>query len=115
MSTHTTILAAILGLAFVASGIPKITGQAAVAANFERWGYPEQIRVAVGAMELLAGALLLVGIAVPAVAITGFMIIFIIMLGALSTHQRAKDPITQWIPAFVLLVADIALGVSLLP
>ncbi len=115
MSTLSTILAAILGCVFLAAGIPKITGRAEVAANFERWGYPEQIRIAIGAMELLAGILLLVGIAVPAVAITGFMIIFIIMLGALSTHQRAKDPIKLWVPAFVLLVADIVLGVSLLP
>src|ERR1700709_126032 len=115
MTTLSTILAAILGVVFVASGIPKITGQAQVAANFERWGYPEQIRIAIGAMEILAGVLLLAGIAVPAIAITGFMIIFILMLGALSTHQRAKDPITMWIPAFVLLVVDIVLGISLLP
>jgi putative oxidoreductase len=115
MSTLSTILAAILGAVFVAVGIPKITGQEKVAANFERWGYPEQIRVAIGAMEVLAGVLLLVGIAVPAVAITGFMILFIIMLGALSTHQRAKDPLTMWIPPFVLLVLVIVLGISLLP
>ena len=115
MSTLSTILAAILGVVFVAVGIPKITGQEKVAANFARWGYPEQIRIAIGAMELLGGVLLLVGIAVPAVAITGFMIIFIIMLGALSTHQRAKDPLTMWVPPFVLLALDIVLAVSLLP
>ena len=115
MSTLSTILAAILGVVFVAAGIPKLSGQAQVAANFERWGYPEQIRIAIGLMEILAGVLLLVGIAVTAVAITGFMIIFIIMLGALSTHQRAKDPLAMWIAPFVLLVADIVLAVSLLP
>src|ERR1700709_1602968 len=115
MSTLSTILAAILGVVFVASGIPKLTGQAAVAANFERWGYPEQIRKAIGAMEILGGVLLLAGIAVPAVAITGFMILFIMMLGALSTPPRARDPLTMWIPAFVLLVLDIVLGISLLP
>ncbi len=115
MSTLSIILAATLGVVFVAVGIPKITGQEQVAANFARWGYPEQIRIAIGAMEVLGGALLLVGIAVPAVAITGFMIVFIIMLGALSTHQRAKDPLTMWIAPFVLLVLDILLAVSLLP
>lgn len=115
MSTLSSILAAILGVVFVASGIPKVTGQEKVAANFERWGYPEPIRVAIGAMEILAGVLLLVGLAVTTVAISGFMFIFIIMLGALSTHQRAKDPIAMWIPAFVLLVADVVLGISLLP
>jgi putative oxidoreductase len=115
MSTLSTILAAILGVVFVAVGIPKISGQEKVVANFERWGYPEQIRIAIGLMEILGGVLLLVGIAVPAVAITGFMIIFIIMLGALSTHQRAKDPLTMWIPPFVLLVLDVVLGISLLP
>lgn len=46
----------IVGATFVAVGIPKLEGEAKVAANFERWGYPETIRTAVGAVELLAGA-----------------------------------------------------------
>jgi len=115
MSTLSTILAAILGVAFIGSGIPKLTGQAAIVANFERWGYADQIRVAVGAVELLIGALLLLGIAVPALAVAGSLIVVFLMVGALATHQRAGDPFGQWVPAIVLLVLDLVLAVSLLP
>jgi uncharacterized membrane protein YphA (DoxX/SURF4 family) len=115
MSTLSTVLAAILGVAFVAAAIPKLTAQAAIVANFERWGYAEQVRVTVGAVELLIGAFLLLGIALPALAVTGSLLVVFLMVGALATHQRASDPFGQWLPAAVLLVLDLVLAVSLLP
>jgi len=115
MSTFSTILAAVLGIAFVAAGIPKLAGQAKLVANFKRWGYPDEIRVATGAVELLAGVLLLVGIAVPALAITGVMLVMVVMVGALFTHQRAADPLGRWIAPAALLVLAFALAVSMLP
>jgi putative oxidoreductase len=115
MSTFSTILAAILGIVFVASGIPKLTGQEAVAANFARWGYADVVRTATGWLEVLTGALLLAGIAVQALAVTGTMLVIFIMIGALFTHQRAHDPLKLWVPAAVLLVLDLVLAYSLLP
>jgi uncharacterized membrane protein YphA (DoxX/SURF4 family) len=115
MSTLSTILAVVLGLAFVGAAIPKLIGQASVSANFERWGLPPAVRVTTGALELLAGALLLLGVAVTAVAITGALLVIATMIGALFTHQRAGDPIGAWVPAAVLLVLALVLAVSLLP
>jgi uncharacterized membrane protein YphA (DoxX/SURF4 family) len=115
MSTLSTILAAILGIAFVAAGIPKLMGEAAIVANFERWGYADVIRIATGAVELLAGVLLLVGIAVAALAVTGVLLVIFVMIGALSTHARVHDPLAKALPATVLLVLALALAVSLLP
>ena len=66
-------------------------------------------------LELLTGTLLLVGIAVPALAVTGSLLVIFIMLGALSTHQRARDPVAMWVPPAVLLVLDLVLAYSLLP
>jgi putative oxidoreductase len=115
MSTLSTILAVVLGLAFVAAAIPKLASQAGVVASFERWGLAPAVRIATGAVELLAGALLLLGIAVTAVAITGVLLVIATMVGALFTHRRAADPIATWMPAALLLALAIVLALSLLP
>jgi putative oxidoreductase len=115
MSTLSTILSAFLGVVFVASGIPKITGQEAIVANFKRFGYADVVRTATGWLEVLTGTFLLVGIAVQALAVTGSLLVIMIMIGALFTHQRMHDPPKLWAPAAVLLVLDIVLAYSLLP
>lgn len=115
MSTLSTILAAVVGIAFVSAGLPKLTGLPSIVENFERWGYPREIRLATGGLELFSGVCLIVGIAVPTLAVTGSLIIVCVMLAALVTHQRVSDPFGRWIPAITLLALDILLAVSLLP
>ena len=115
MSTLSTILAAVLGVVFVGVGIPKITGQEAMVANFKRWGYADVVRTATGCLEVLTGTMLLVGIALEFLAVTGAMLVIFIMIGALFTHQRAHDPLAAWVPPLVLLVLDLVLAYSLLP
>jgi len=115
MSTLSAILAAILGVVFVVAGIQKLTRQKMVVANFERWGYADVVLQGVGWLEVLTGALLLVGIAVPALAVAGSMLVLTIMLGALATHQRAHDAIALWIPPAALLIAGVVLAYSMLP
>lgn len=115
MSTFSAVLAAFLGIAFVGVAIPKLTGQQRMVDEFKRWGYPDTIRTATGAVELLSGVLLLVGIAVPALAITGALLIIFAMIGALATHLRARDPIAKWLPAAVLLALTLTLVISMLP
>lgn len=115
MSTLSTILAVFLGVFFVGVGIPKLTGQADVVANFKRWGYADTIRIATGIVEVLAGVLLLVGIGVQAVAITGALLVMFVMLGALMTHSRVRDPFTKWAPPVLLLALAFALAYSMLP
>ena len=115
MSTLSTVLAVILGTVFVAVAIPKLRGEAKVAANFERWGYAATIRTAVGAVELLAGVMILVGIAVQSLAVGGALILIFIMIGALATHSHHRDPFALWAPPAALLALDLAFAVSLLP
>ena len=115
MSTLSTILAAILGIVFVAVGLQKLTRQKMVVENFKRWGLADVVLQAVGWLEVLTGTFLLVGIAIPALAVTGSLIVIAIMIGALFTHQRAHDPLAMWAPPAVLLVLDVWLAYSLLP
>jgi putative oxidoreductase len=115
MSTLSTVLAVILGATFVAVAIPKLQGEAKAVANFKRWGYADTIRTAVGAVELLAGAMILVGIAVQSLAVAGSLILIFIMLGALATHSHHRDRFVLWIAPTVLLALDLVFAVSLLP
>lgn len=115
MSTLSTILAVILGIAFLAAGITKLTRQQKVVDEFARWGYADIVLMMTGSVELLAAVMMLVGIAVPALAIAGALLVFVVMCGALLTHQRAKDPPSAWIAPGVLLALAVALLVSLLP
>ena len=115
MTTLSTILAAVLGIAFLGAAIPKLTGQQKMVDSFERWGYQPAVLTATAAVELLAAVLLLVGIAIDALAITGALLIVVVMTGALWTHARAKDAVAEWVPAAVLLVLAFVLLVSMLP
>ena len=115
MSTLSTILAAVLGVVFVAAGITKLTRQQQMVDNFARWGLASSVMIATGAVELLAAVLLLVGIAVNALAITGALLVMFVMTGALGTHTYAKDPVTAFIPPFVLFALAVVLLVSMLP
>ncbi|HEV7806961.1 MAG TPA: DoxX family protein [Solirubrobacteraceae bacterium] len=115
MSTLSTILAAVLGIVFFGAGIPKLTGQQKMVDDFERWGYQPAVLAATGAVEVLAAVLLLVGIAIDALAITGGLLVVVVMIGALWTHTRVKDPVAMWAPAAVLLVLALVLLVSMLP
>lgn len=115
MSTLSLVLAAVLGAVFVAVSVPKLRGEEKTAANFRRWGYADEIRVAVGSVELLAGTMILVGIAVQALAVSGALILIFLMLGALATHTRHSDPPSQWLPPAALLALDLAFAISLLP
>ncbi len=115
MSTLSTTLAAVLGVVFIAVGLAKLTGQASVVANFERWGYAPAVLVATGTVELLAGVLLLAGTVVTPLAITGVLLVVVVMVGALLTHQHAHDPAGRRLPAAVLLALAFALAFSMLP
>jgi len=115
MSTLSTILAAILAIVFLVAGIAKLTGQGRMVDNFERWGLGRPGLVITGSVEVLSALMLLAGIAVASLAIGGAMIGFILMVGAVLTHGRVKDPPGDWVPPVVLLVLTIMLLYSLLP
>jgi uncharacterized membrane protein YphA (DoxX/SURF4 family) len=115
MSTLSTILAAVLGVVFAGAAIPKLIGRQKMVDNFARWGLRPEVLVATGSVELLAAVLLLVGIAVNALAITGALLVMFVMTGALMTHAHAKDPLAAFIPPAGLLALAVALLVSMLP
>lgn len=79
------ILSWVLALLFIVAGVPKVLGVAAVAEQFQQFGYPAGFRVLIGVLEIAGGVGLLTRrLKTVAVALLGA-----IMVGALATVVRA--------------------------
>ena len=78
----TWLPAILLILVFVPQGLAKFSDTSGWAAAFRLWGYPDWFRMLIGALELSAALLLLLG----RTAAFGAIIIIAVMLGAWATH-----------------------------
>lgn len=75
----------LLAAVFLASGASKLAGSGFSTESFARWGYPDWLRVLVGALEV-AGA---VGLVLPATRRSAASGLALLMIGAAITHLRA--------------------------
>lgn len=92
-------LQVLLGLAFLASAVPKLTGGGdAMREHLELapwfWGLTTLVEI-VGAVGLLAG------ISFPRLAAPAGLWIVALMAGALGAHLRVGDPVANMVPAAV--------------
>ena len=84
------IVAVFLALVCLRSGLmkmPGMSGEVFWIRDFQRWGYPDWLRVGVGVAELISAALLLI----PRLAGYGAIIFGIVMLGAIFTHATHNE------------------------
>ena len=91
-----------LALVCLRSGLMKMPGIPVVefwTRDFNRWGYPDWFRIAVGIAELVSFALLLV----PRVAGYGAGLFAVVMLGAIFTHATHNE--SSRLPFNFLLLA----------
>ena len=101
-------IAVLVGLSFVASGIPKINPGVGMIDRFEAWGYSAGFATAIGWVEVLGGLLVIF----PKSRVWGAGLLSVNMIGAIVTHVRSGigSPAT----AIVYLVLCITLlGASL--
>ena len=99
------LLAALLGLSFLAAGWPKLMPNDNMVARFENWGYSAEFAVVIGVLEMLGGLLVLI----PKLAIYGAILIGILMLGAIYTHLSTG--IGSPLFAFIYLAMAVGLGI----
>lgn len=92
------VLQILLGGLFLMSGVGKLMGEAEVAANFERWGYPAWFLMVTGVLELL-GAL---GLFIPMTARWAASGLALLMLGAAWTHISGNDGLMVLMPLLIL-------------
>jgi putative oxidoreductase len=75
-------------------GYQKLTQNPEKTTDFARWGYPKWFMVALGATEILGGIGILFPISRPYCIAT----YAVILVGALATHLKAKDPMKEVMP-----------------
>ena len=110
MSILIIILQVVLGLLFVAIGSMTVAGRKMFVENFQRFGYPQWFRVVTGALEVLGGLGLLIGIWFPLLAALASAGLTLVMLGAVFTQVRTRE---SWQKvAFPLLVGLLAVVVA---
>jgi hypothetical protein len=100
--------AAIVAILFTVAGMVNLAGYGAVKRNFARWGYPAWFRLLCGALELLSAALL----AGQQTRGLGLALAGAIMIGALFTLVRNREPFGHLAPALIfsaLVVVTVAL------
>lgn len=93
------IIALLLTLVCLRSGLQKVTGNVFWTRDFLRWGYSDSFRVIVGSAELLSAALLLI----PRLAAYGAGLFAVVMLGAIYTHATHDESVR--LPFNILLLA----------
>ncbi len=92
-------LQVVLGLAFLASAVPKLTG--AGDAMREHLGLAPWFWGLTALVEIVGAVGLLAGIRFPRLAAPAGLWISALMVGALGAHLRVGDPVANMIPAAV--------------
>src|ERR1051326_2367082 len=99
------IIALLLALVCLRSGLMKVAGNIFWVRDFHRWGYPDWFRIAVGVAELFSMALLLV----PRFAGYGATVFSVVMLGAIYTHathnELSRLPFNLFLLVLALIIA----------
>ncbi|MEV5840176.1 DoxX family protein [Nocardia sp. NPDC052112] len=96
------ILAILLALAYFAAGISKAIGAEQAMATADHLRVPHAQYRVIGALEILGAAGVLAGIVWGWLGVAAGSGLLALMLGALVTHARAKDPVKAMVPALIL-------------
>ena len=115
MSIPIIIVQVVLGLLFVAIGSMTVAGRKMFVENFRRFGYPQWFRVVTGSLEVLGGIGLLIGIWLPWLAALASAGLALVMLGAVLTQLRTRDPLQKIALAIVLGALALLVAVSYWP
>jgi uncharacterized membrane protein YphA (DoxX/SURF4 family) len=94
------LLSGLLAAVYLLAGGSKLAGAEQHVQSFARWGWPDWMRLAVGTVEVVSAALLLV----PRVAFFGATALMVVMAGAIYTHLfRAPGEAGMAVVPLVLL------------
>ena len=115
MSIPIILVQVVLGLLFLLIGSMTVAGRKMFVENFRRFGYPQWFRVITGSLEVLGGLGLLVGIWLPWLAELASAGLILVMLGAVFTQLRTKDPLKKISLAILLGALAIVVAVSYWP
>lgn len=78
-----------------------------IVVEFQQFRLPDWLRDAVGIVKLTLALMLLIGMDRGRFAIGGGIGLSLLMLAALATHLRVRNPIVRMLPALTLLTLSI--------
>ena len=90
-------LVMVLAVLFAVAGVVNLERLSAVKRDFARWGYPAWFPLLCGALEVLSAVLL----AGQQTRVFGLALASAIMIGALFTLLRHREPLQHLAPALV--------------
>ena len=95
MSILIIVMQVVSGLLFLLIGSMTVAGMKMFVENFRRFGYPQWFRIVTGSLEVFGGLGLLIGIWLPWLAALASAGLALVMLGAVSTHLRIREPLQK--------------------
>ena len=95
-----TVLAVLLGLAFIASGAMKLAGVEEAVKGFQHFNYPLWFMYLTGTIEVGSG----IAIMIRMLRFLGASLLICTMIGATYSHAKIGDGVGEMIPPGVLLV-----------
>ncbi len=98
------ILCLLLGVFFLVSGWLKVLGTAHMVREFQKFGYPQWLRVLAGAIEVVASPMMLSVIWFPQWAALGALILCPVMVGAAWTNFVKRPASFGWGTVVILLL-----------
>src|SRR5690349_2899302 len=112
MSIPIIVVQVVLGLLFVVIGSMTVAGRKMFVENFRRFGYPQWFRIVTGSLEVLGGLGLLIGIWLPWLAALASAGLTLVMLGAVVTEVRTREPLQKIILPIVMGTLAIVVAAS---
>jgi DoxX-like family len=106
--TPTTILAALLVIAFTVLGAAKLAAVPAMRARAEHVGFSVAAYRRIGFLEVLAVLGLLVGAFIPVIGALAAAGLLMLLGGAIVAHLRNGDGLREIAPAIVLGLATLS-------
>ena len=106
-STTAVLVSAAL---FLVYGLPCLFSHG-MQEEFSRYGL-SRFRRLTGALEVLGGAGLLVGLLVPTIMLVASGGLALLMLLGVIARIRVRDPLLEMLPAFVLLVMNVFIFIT---
>jgi uncharacterized membrane protein YphA (DoxX/SURF4 family) len=97
------VLTVVLALVFLASGAMKLLGLPYSEHSRDRFGLSPSLWRTIGVLEFAGVAGLLVGTAVPALGVAAGVGLALVMVGAIATRLRVRDPVVMVLGDLVVL------------
>ncbi len=98
------ILSVLLGVFFLVTGWLKASGSAHMVKEFQKFQYPQWLRVLAGLIELAAAPLMLTAFWWPGLAALGALAICPVMLGAAYTNFVKRPAAFGWGTVVIFLL-----------